>query len=215
MIEKYQGELLNLYNNRYNETLKPLLATVESLYEGQPIVIFNEIRSFNDHIARCYRPNVSEDFIRENLAKAESHLKRAILDCFKHLNVHYFEVGRKFERDYRNVDLTTISNGEFYVNYRRLKQLAVNAVRDAKKLETVDIEKAFSAYQDAYNKYVALDDFINQNITNIDWAKTKFTVKRILKFVAWLLSAIIAGIISVAVGLFYGRISELVKTFFK
>lgn len=215
MIEQYHEELLNLYNECYNETLKPLLATVESLYEEQPVVIFNEIRSFNDHIARCYRPDANEDFIRDNLTKAKSHLKRAILDCFKHLNVYYYEVSRKFERNCRNVDLTTVSNGEFYIKYRKLKQSAVNTVRKAKKVETIDIEKAFDTYQKAYSEYAALDDFINQNLTNINWAKVKFTVKRTLKFFAWLLSAIIAGIISNAMGLFNNQISEFIKALFK
>jgi len=106
VIQKYHKELLALYHECYNEILKPLLAAVESKFEHQPVVIFNEIRSFNDHIARCYLPSANDDFIRDNLEKARSHLKRAILDCFKHLNVYYYDVVRKFEQDCRRVDLT-------------------------------------------------------------------------------------------------------------
>ena len=44
--------LFSLYEE-YIYTVKALIAEVELKYESFPLSIFNEIRSFNDHIARC------------------------------------------------------------------------------------------------------------------------------------------------------------------
>jgi len=204
VIQKHHNELLALYHGCYNETLKPLLATVESNYEHHPAPILNEIRSFNNHIARCYLPSVDDQFIKDNLWKARGHLIRAILDCFKYLNVYYHDGVKKFERDCRRVDLTTISNGEFYVSYRQLKKSAKSNVRKAKKKETTDPEKALELYEDAYNKYVELDEFIHENLVSIDWAIIKFTAKRLLNIVIWLLTATLAGVILALLSV-YGR----------
>jgi hypothetical protein len=215
MIKDYHEELLGLYNECYNDTLKPLLAAVESKYEQQPSALFNEIRSFNDHIARCYIPTATVGFIKENLDRARGHLKRAILDCFKHLNIYYHKSATKFERTCRYFDITAVNNGKFHIAYRELKQDAIKCVREAKKYETLNEEKAFAAYQDAYDKYVALDDLINDNCAHIMFARVKFSIKRGVKIVCWIAAAIFSGIISDAVGLFSRDAMEIVKAFWQ
>ena len=100
MIRDYHTELSELYE-LYSNILKPLLAEVESTLQELPIVLLNEIRMFNDHISRCYRVDVTEKFINDNLEKAKSHLKRAIFDCFKHLNIYYHDLALEFEHDCR------------------------------------------------------------------------------------------------------------------
>ena len=117
MIRDYHDQLVEKYNGVYNEVLKPLLALVEVAYEKHPSSILNEIRAFNDHIARCYRTNIDKAFIEDNLKRASGHLKRSILDCLKYLNVWYHDKFVDFDRKHRGVDLTTISNGEFLSQY--------------------------------------------------------------------------------------------------
>lgn len=63
--------LIPLYDS-YNNIIKPLIAEIEIRYELFPIVIFNEIRAFNDHIARCYlHPNdnkwISSQILRQKV----------------------------------------------------------------------------------------------------------------------------------------------------
>ena len=142
MIEGFHSKLLELYE-LYSNTLKPLLAEVESTLQELPIVLLNEIRMFNDHISRCYRIGVTNDFISDNLEKAKSHLKRAVFDCFKHLNIYYHDLALKFEHDCKNIDLTTIGNGEFYINYKKIRQAAINPDREAKSFETIKQEEAY------------------------------------------------------------------------
>lgn len=43
----------------YLGLIKPLLSEIEANYEQFPEPLFNEIRAFNDHISRCYIPNIS------------------------------------------------------------------------------------------------------------------------------------------------------------
>lgn len=195
MNEKNHASLLVLYE-AYNETLKPLLAEVESKQEFHPLPIFNELRSFFDHIARCYRPGVTEDYIYDELFKAKGHIKRAIFDCFKFLNVYYFDLFEGFEKDIRRVDITTINNGKFHVEYREIRQQCKDTVHEARRLETMDFEQAFRKYEEGYNTYVSLEDYLSKNYTNIGWARVRFDRNRKLTILLWLLSVILSGIIS-------------------
>lgn len=212
MIRKYHSRLVQLYERLYNDTLKPLIAAVETAYEKQPAALFNEIRNFNDHIARCYRHSATEDYIKDNLWAAETHLRRAILDCFKHLNIYYHKSAKKFERSWRYFDVTTVDNGKFHLEYRVIKQAAIKTAEEAKILEAIDQEKAFTIYEKAYNKYVELDELISESYGKILWARTKFSFKNIARLSLGVLGLLILGII---INAFYPvslRIQEFVKT---
>jgi hypothetical protein len=195
MNEENFAQLCELYKE-YNNTLKPLIATVEALYENFPTPLLNEIRSFNDHIARCFRDNVNIDFIIEHLDKAKNHQKRAIFDCFKFLNVKCNDEVKLFEKQTKRIDLTTINNGDFWIKYRQLKQQAVDFVREAKKKETIDFNESFDLYQNAWITYEELLDFISKNNTAIVWAKFKFLGKITGKSLLFILMTLLFGIIS-------------------
>ena len=74
---------LNPLYEAYNNVIKPLIAEIEVRYEQFPIVIFNEIRAFNDHIARCYIRPDDNVWTNSQIRKAQSHIERMILDCYK------------------------------------------------------------------------------------------------------------------------------------
>ena len=194
-------ELLQEAYSVYNNTFKPLLAEVEITYQAQPIPIFNEIRSFNDHIARCYREGVNEEYINEQLNKAQGHIKRATLDCFKFLVVFHNDWLEEFEDKYKRVDLTIIANGTFYLVYREKVRKARTNLREAKNLETIDQERSFTLYQKAYNAYVAVEEIVADNLTSINWARARFTINKTLRVFGWIILAIISGIVSHVLGL--------------
>jgi hypothetical protein len=206
-------ELYCLYNT-YNGTIKPLIALIEARYERFPQPIPNEIRAFNDHIAQCYRKEVSDEYITEELNRANRHIKRIIFDCFKFLNVSLNDFVVQFENQTKKVDLTTINNGEFIIKYRKLRAASTSAVRDAKRLEPRDNQQAFKKYEEAFNLYMDLEDFINENVTSIQWARAKFTTQRFAKIVLWVLSAVISGIISSLIGINYNNVKELLASIF-
>ena len=100
-----------------------LIAEIEVRYEKFPSPIFNEIRAFNDHIARCHREDISDLEIEDELKKAKGHIERIILDCYKFLNVElHRKVIKQFDKRTRGIDLGVINNGEFFLFYSNAKR---------------------------------------------------------------------------------------------
>ena len=181
---------------QYCEVIKPLIARIEAYSEKFPLPLFNEIRAFNDHIARCYYHTPSDSFIAEQIDKASRHILRITLDCFKCLIVIMFEQIEKFEKQTRNVDLTVINNGTFYPEYSRLKIDGAAMVRRAKTLESYDMDNALREYEKAYDIYDRIIESINQVKESVRWARVRFTTSKILTIIAWVASVIISAGIS-------------------
>ncbi|MDR3365870.1 MAG: hypothetical protein LBO71_02750 [Prevotellaceae bacterium] len=134
-MNSLQSKLAPLYEI-YSSTIKPLIAAIEVQQEKQPSQLYNEIRAFNDHVARCYRKGITDDEVDIQAAKAMGHLERLALDCYKFLHVYYHDKAViKFEKEVRKVDLSTVSNGEFYLRYRRLRTNIFQSLREAKQKE--------------------------------------------------------------------------------
>ena len=191
----FSNKLSELYNT-YNEVIKPLIALYEAREEVFPIPLFNEIRAFNDHVARCYIISFSDDQINDELGRAERHINRIILDCYKYLNVSFHNEIMSFEKRTKHVDLTVLDNGLFYPKFLELRKNAVNLIRKAKRNESIKLNDSFSDYQDAYNVYSELSDLINSRRIEVNWARVKFSGIKLLKIIAWILSAIISGLVS-------------------
>jgi SMC interacting uncharacterized protein involved in chromosome segregation len=197
MYAYLHSQLVPLYKT-YNEIIKPLIAEIEVRFERFPSPIYNEIKAYNDHIARCYDNIENNEYINEQIGKAKGHIERIVLDCYKYLNVDLHKrVIKDFDGRIKNIDVTSINNGEFYIEYKKQRQYIVENLKKAKLLEVKpEKEEAISLYEQVHNKYTELELLVTQNDTNICWAKSKFSAKRILKFLGWLMSAIISGFIS-------------------
>ena len=188
----------------YLGLIKPLLSEIEANYEQFPEPLFNEIRAFNDHISRCYIPNISQSEIDVQIEKAERHIHRMVLDCYKYLNVYYKIQIEEFEKQTRNIDLTSIDSGSFYIEYQKLKNNSIKAVREAKHKEyssdgTID----FSCFEHSYNEYVALYDFICDNMEKVRWARAKYYTSKtwtlIVGVVCFVVGSAIKGFIPVLI----------------
>jgi hypothetical protein len=189
-------ELLPLYKT-YNEAIKPLIADIEIHYEKFPLPIFNEIRAFNDHISRCYREPLDENIIREQITKAKGHIERILLDCYKFLNVFYYDKTiARFERSTKYIEITSIDSGEFYPKYKNIRNEIATNIKNAKDKERFNKVQAILLYESAYNQYDDLDKLLENNRDKINWAIVKFTSKKVLSFLGWLGAAIVSGIIS-------------------
>ncbi|MCM1254506.1 MAG: hypothetical protein NC221_00085 [Duncaniella sp.] len=181
---------------QYCAVIKPLIARIEALSEKIPLSIFNEIRAFNDHIARCYYNSPTEKYIEEQIDKANRHIVRISLDCFKCLNVILFSKIEDFERHTKNVDLTVIDNGLFFQKYSRQKFEAAQLVNEAKIAESVDSDNALELYQAACNIYSQIVVDINKTSDNVKWAKIRFTTRRFLTILGWIISIVVSAILS-------------------
>lgn len=197
MYSLLHSQLTPLYK-KYNEVIKPLIAAIEVRIEAFPTPIYNEIRAYNDHVARCYSRIDDEAFVASQIRKAQGHIERIILDCYKFLNVTlYDKVVRNFDKRTKRIDLTVIHDGEFYIEYKKMRQYIVENLKQAKLLECQDNkEESIALYQGVYNKYTEMEELIVKNETHIIWAKAKFYSGKVLRFLGWLVSAIISGIIS-------------------
>ena len=61
-INDFHKKLSELFTV-FNETIKPLIADIETKYQQCEPSILNEIRSFTDNIARCYRKDVIDKLL--------------------------------------------------------------------------------------------------------------------------------------------------------
>ncbi len=195
MTPEQQHQIEKCYAD-YCEIIKPLIAQIEASSEKLPLPLFNEIRAFNDHIARCYYNSPAEDYIAEQIDKAQRHITRITLDCFKCLNVILYQKIELFERQTRNVDLTVIDNGTFFLDYSRMKVQAASLVEQAKILEFQDVDKALYKYQGSFNLYSDIVSRINSITEKVKWARVRFRVKRCTTVIAWIASVVISAIIS-------------------
>lgn len=208
-------ERLTPLYNKYNDVIKPLIAEIEVRFESFPTSIFNEIRAFNDHVSRCYFNPDDEEWINNQIHKAEGHIERIILDCYKFLNVSLYDsVIKKFDKEYKGVDLSNINNGDFLIQHKKIAREIVVRLKEAKSKEVLENKsESITIYESVHNKYTELEDLIEQNCRNLFWAKGKFYTSRISKIILWLISAIVSGIVSTCL-LPYSEIVEYIKSLF-
>ena len=198
MLDTFHSSLQELYKT-YNEVIKPLIADYEAREEKFPTPIFNEIRAFNDHIAQCYRSDISDKEIQDEIKLAKRHIYRIVLDCYKYLDVSLYEKIQKFEKQTKHVDLTIIKDGLFYPEYKRLNTFSTKMVREAKSLESKDKDTALELYQNAYNAYCEIENLIDSSLQAVNWARRKFNIGRALKIFGWFIAAILSGLISLSI----------------
>lgn len=181
---------------QYCDVIKPLIARIEAQSEKIPLPLFNEIRAFNDHIARCYYNNPTDEYINEQIDKASRHIVRMTLDCFKCLIVIMYQKIEQFEKRTRNIDLTVIDNGLFYPEYSRMKVEAATAVNNAKLQELININDALIQFERACNVYTDIVNSIDRVNETVKWAKVRFYSRKTITILAWVASIVVSAIIS-------------------
>ena len=189
----------------FNETIKPLIAEVEAVKQKFPIELLNEIRALFDHIARCYLPDSTEATINQQLRKAESHITRILLDCYKNLILYEHDLMVRFDKQSKSIDLFSIDNGSFARNYFRLRKEAIHGLRNAKRNEnsnSLTDEEKIGYFADAYHKYLEVEILIDDKYGQVKWASIRYRIKTIfhqVKTAAVWLSSLILGAIAGAI----------------
>lgn len=201
--EQLQALLSPIYNS-YNSVIKPLIAEIETVERKQPYILFNEIRALHDHLSKCYLTNYSDEDVIKQIKKAEGHLNRLILDCYKFLGVHYYLVYKRFERKYRNVDLRTISNGEFLTQLRRLIYEANQTLKNAKIQQSLNIETSIALFEKSIIGYRNVEELIAVHSPDLLWSKAKYKIRSILGVIGYIFGAIILGTVTNVISMFYG-----------
>ncbi len=183
-MQKENDSRLSAIYETYLSVISPFIIQLEALDGEFPVEILNEIRSIFTHLARC-NSTEKEQIYEENIIKAERHVKRAVLDCFKYLCVAYDEYFRRFTKLNRNVDLSFVDNGHFIQKLNSLHNNAVHNKTEAQKKELVaeNIEDVFEDYEKAFNSYAAVYNLIQDSAKSIDFVKHKAATKETLNTV--------------------------------
>lgn len=183
--------------SQYRYVVKPLVAEVEAVWERFPTPIYNEARALMDHLSKCFpdkddvAPGDAE--IEKQLTKAEHHIKRMILDCYKLLNINSRQAVERFDRETRFLDLRTVDkDGNFSSEYARLSKEATELVLKAKVIEGTGNEaQTYEAYEAAHIKYVELTNLIEASSGYFKRAR----VKKIAGWLGWIVWSLITFII--------------------
>lgn len=146
---------------QYQDIIAPFIAELEVRDTEYPIEIFNEIRSIFTHLSRYKMQGSDEDILA-----AESHSKRAILDCYKYLCISIEERVYNFRKEYKDINLGLADNGKFLPELNRLEMVAKKAFKKAKKAEIKDEigeDEKYHLFEKAYNAFSEMDKFIDDS----------------------------------------------------
>lgn len=193
---------LNKAYDTYINIVCPMIMQLEDLTSSFPVAILNEIRAFTTHISKI---NLSDDITikEDNLIKAERHVKRMLLDCYKYMCIGYDDKYKEYQNLYKNVDLSVIDNGDFLKKVVSDKQIVSNKIHKA-RLEELSLENneenTFQNYEDAYNIYCELIRYIEDHNSLLDKAKHKYTTKTIVSYIFGVIG--ILGTIFTVISLF-------------
>jgi hypothetical protein len=183
----------------YLEVICPFIILSETLGNKFPVEILNEIRAIFTHLSKYNLSDVP--LIKEsNLLKAEGHIKRSILDCYKYICMTYEDDYARFDKRYKNTDLSFVDNGEFLPKLLKLRKNAVQLIITAKKTDLsvnsddeVNTDEAYEKYEKAYNAYSSVYNLINDSYEKFENLKRKAVTKNII--------SIAIGIIGLVIGI--------------
>ncbi|MBR5509234.1 MAG: hypothetical protein IKV59_04195 [Lachnospiraceae bacterium] len=117
----------------------------------------------NDHVARAFTANDDEKATQQ-IEKAFNHINRITRDCYKFLNLFYKKEAEKFDRSICSVEPRTTEDYKRMADYGSLSDCATNLVELAKQKEhLVSDEETYQNYENAYNAYRELHQFIVDN----------------------------------------------------
>ncbi len=161
----YQQKISDIYAE-YKKTVSPLVAFLEANDAEFPVEILNEIRAIFTHFSRTYDESASEEEISSEIKKAEGHLKRAILDCFKYNCVSLYDFYNQFRKEYKFADLSCIDNGDFLThitqNFAEAKKRLLEAKISERKNK--DKEDLYAEYETAFDLFLKNFNLINSKI---------------------------------------------------
>lgn len=195
-----ESELYSLYS-QYTDSLKPLLAFVETKLLEFPGPILNELRAVNDHVSRCFSTLSATECTAE-IGKAKGHLTRAMLDCYKLLLVSYEGDIKMFYEQYKDISLAVVNDGRFFPELKEKHKTAQAKSWEAKILESKSFpekEKAYEAYQEAVLAFEDVMKLIEDNTTGLTNA-SQYARKQVKAQIGYcVLSAIIGCLLTILV----------------
>lgn len=192
-----QKDSIRSITQDYLNNCKPLLEILKVRNKGKyPKNCLNEIRAINDHIARCYRENITETDITKELGKAEGHLQRLAYDCYKQLILYQVADIKHTIRWYYSSQWPRIGDGKLWRIYISKFKEARQAERDAKHNESIDSDVALNYYDSAYNSYQAILQTFHEYKWQILCSAILKFLERIKNGLFWLITTFVLAIVA-------------------
>ena len=201
IAKKEYNVRINEIHSKYINVISPFIMQLEVLDGEFPVEIINEIRAIFGHLSKSHLSD-DEAKVDRNLSKAEGHVKRAILDCYKYLCFAYDDKYEEFGKYYASVDLSDVDNGDFLPVLCKRRKLAIEKLTQAKKLElaTSDEDDLYNAFEEAYNAYADVFNFVNDSFEKLERLKRKAKIRNLkAKIGFWL--GILIGVIGIIIAL--------------
>lgn len=148
----------------YLGTVQKLLIEVEVVTGKFPVQVLNEIRSAFTHLARASRDQGTlPASALEECQKAQPHIKRARLDCYKALCIAYDDAIVSFESEHKDTNLGLADNGRFLKRFTEMREEARTSFVEARRAESEGVqqeEEIFALYEVAYKAFSDAQSFL-------------------------------------------------------
>lgn len=198
MLKTQETRIEEIYLD-YQKDIKPLVYYIERRFHKFPLSLLNEIRDVFDHISRCYNPEAKQEYIDENIKKAENHFTRIKLDAYKYVNDVKRKDFTKWKRKYNKYDLQNINDGDFWKRILDLEDEAEYLFTKAKEMETKNVNESYDLFYQSAEKYNEIDNSIREKRQLIVKAKFKYRretfLNRLTGFIIGVLTSLIASIL--------------------
>ncbi len=196
-MNQIQLKSIEAISQSYLYNFKPLLQVLKVRMKGKyPQNCLNEIRAINDHIARCYRDDMSDEDITTELKKAEGHLQRLAYDCYKQLIVYQTADIRHTVKWFYSSRWPRIGKGELWNTYLDNYKLARKNEKDAKRNESINSDEALRSYDLSYYQYQTILEVFKKYKWKIYFSAIVRLFERITKGVYWIIVTTILSIIA-------------------
>ncbi len=185
----------------YKEEFVPAYSDLVGYIGDKPQQVLIELENVLSHLSQVFNPEVTPQKKSENLQKANDHLFRVTLDCYKLLWINMHDQLKRIEDDdsVRKLGLN-ISEAEFTMKLQKIKKLA----QEARSIEMESVGLSPMASIDKYkevvkNSYELIDKRDNIKISEIKSLKRFISTKEFL--------------VGIVIGVFGGLISGYVLSF--
>ena len=192
----------------YIDVICPYSLNYETLSNRFPIEILKEIRDVLTHLSK-YHLSDSASIKERNLSKAESHIKRSILDSYKYMCMAYEDEISKFDKKYENIDLSFVDNGEFLPKLLEAHKNAKDLLFDARKTdlfidsdEESNTNEAYEKYEKAFVAYSSVYILITDSYKKLENLRRKAITKNKTSIAIGIIGLVI-GILGIIAGIIF------------
>jgi len=192
----------------YIEVICPYIIRYETLSDRFPSEILNEIRAVFTHLSK-YNLTDNVSIKERNLSKAEDHIKRSKLDCYKFICTAYEDEYSRFDNRYKKIDLSFVDNGEFLPKLlegrKNAKDLLFKARKTDLSLDSDDetnTDEAHEKYEKAFLAYTSVYNLINDSYKKLENLRKKAITKNSISIAIGIIGLVI-GVLGIIIGLFF------------